>query len=134
MGGINMQSEYITIIACCIVIVFIGILAIYRKKTGVKDDYVTFLLSASTDAFITYVQKNATDDAKDFDEVYEYVIYVKNFIRKEILSTIKDNKDIPDSAKAILESKFLDDIVDQMIEHNASILQDTFDSVKENKN
>lgn len=125
-----MLSEYITIIACCLVIIFVIGLFIYRKKTGNENDQVTLLISLGAEIFISYVEKRASKDAKDFDEISDYIIFVKNFIREQLLLRIKQDDQISESVKIILTDTFLDDVVDDLIEHNAASLQVTFESVK----
>ena len=126
-----MSNEIVTVILCCLVILSaVGLFFYNKKSTAKKNDAVNTFGSIAITLLTAYIEENGKADAKNFDDIADYVIYVKDYLIKSLSESIADNEEIPASIKKLLTNEMVDDIVDNMINEQFAILEETFTAAK----
>lgn len=126
-----MPNEIVTVVLCCLVILCAVGLFFYNKKSSAKkDDAVNIFGSIAITLLTAYIEENGKADAKNFDDIADYVIYVKDYLVKTLSESIADNQEIPASVKKLLTNEMVNDIVDDMINDQFAILEETFTAAK----
>ena len=126
-----MPNEIVTVILCCLVIICaVGLFFYNKKSTSKKSDAVNTFGSIAINLLTTYIEENGKTDAKNFDDITDYVIYVKDYLVKSLSDTIADNQEIPATIKKLLTNEMVDDIIDNMINEQFAVLEETFTTAK----
>ena len=125
------MDQNILIFGCCFLIALVVGLTVYRKKTNAVDDEFNLLMSLAINVFESYIKEKAPAHAKDFDELSDYAIFVKDYLIEEISkSLINKDQEIFQIINDALNSDTMDMVLNTVIQENFAVLEETFESVK----
>ena len=123
-----MDSNTMTIILSAAVVALVVFLYFYNKKnSNHKNDLVNQITNAVISILTDYIKEKGVKEAKDFDELSDYVIFIKNFLFDKIKEQIEASE-IPDKFKKYFtDTEVIDSIVDSIIVENMELLEKTFE-------
>ena len=125
------MTELSTIILCAAVVALVVFLFIYNKKnTAKKNDLINTIASSLIETLTDYIAKNGKKEAKEFDDLADYVIYVKDYLFKKFEEMLAESETIPEKMKKIFSDDMVNSIVDDIITNNMELLEKTFEDSK----
>lgn len=125
------MEQSVLIFGCCFLILLVVGLTFYRKKTKTEDDEINLLMSLGIDVFTTYIEEKGPEDVKQFDELSDYAIFVKNYLLDEISKSLMNkDEEVYHIINKAITNDLMDTIIDTVIQENFDVLEKTFESVK----
>ena len=122
------MTELTTIILSVAVVALVVFLFIYNKKnTGKKNDLINIVTGSLIDTLDNYIKENGVKEAKDFDDIADYVVYVKDYLFKRFEEMLADSETVPENMKKIFSNETINDIIDEIIVVNMEELEQTFE-------
>lgn len=124
-----MEMVYV-VISFLVVLLVLG-LTFYRKKTGVTTNDVNIFTSMAVNILTSYLEKNAKEDIKNFDDISEYLVFIKDYILDILRAslTLETKQPMDAAIERVLNSNYFDDLLVEIIHDNSEKIQETFDSI-----
>lgn len=126
-----MDTTSITIILSAAVVALVVFLFFYNKKnTNNRNDLVNQITDSVITILTNYIKENGTKEAKQFENLSDYVIFIKDYLLEKLKECI-ENSEIPDKFKKYFtDMTVLDSIVEAIIVENMELLEKTFEDSK----
>lgn len=124
-----MEMVYV-VISFLVVLLVLG-LTFYRKKTGVTTNDVNIFTTMAVNILTSYLEKNAKEDIKNFDDISEYLVFIKDYILDILRTslTLETKQPMDAAIERVLNSNYFDDLLVEIIHDNSEKIQETFDSI-----
>lgn len=124
-----MTNEYLTVALCCLVVILVAVIYIFNKKASTEKNNVLLSFTAlGVNILIEYINTTGPEDVKQFDEFSDYIIFIKNFLFKEISDKLLTSSS---SIKKIMNDKAINTVLDNVIDQESRLLEETFKLAKE---
>lgn len=122
-----MTTEMITVILSIVLVVLAIFLYVYNKKnSSKKNELVNMVTVALIEVLAAYIKKNGKKDAKPFEELADYVVYVKDYLFGQFEKMLEDADFVPENMKKIFSNETINSILDNIINENMEIIEKAF--------
>lgn len=120
-----------TVILSAIVVVLVVLLYFYNKRTSAqKNDLINTLTGSVITVLTDYIKENGKKEAKDFDELADYVVYVKDYLYDRFVEMVDNSETIPEKMKKFFTDDLINSLIDDIIANNMELLEKTFTDAK----